>query len=107
MFRDEVVRIQEVPKRSDYNPATTVFLWTAEKKLLQQFVLRNLYVSILSARIRNLHLWESDKELIGNASRITPGAAEADKFNQILRSIDRLEISVHNLDGTLLLWSDA
>ena len=107
MFRDEVVRIQEVPKRSDYNPSTTIYLWTIEKVQLERFVRRTLLKCLMGARLRGQHLYERDRELISNAksNKIIPGAAEAEIYNNIVQSLSRLDHIVHHLDETLLLWT--
>ncbi len=104
MYRDHIVDLQEVPKRNDRNPATTLFLWAANELQLRRFILNQLYLSLYHMRLKRNSLKESKMTLIHQQHLLQEGP-EADDFFLLVRSLDRLDKRINQLDEHLLLFS--
>jgi len=52
LYKDKWIDYHDIPKRSDYNPASTLYFWSLDQARLKNAVLDHCYKSVLNLRIK-------------------------------------------------------
>ncbi|CAM9639940.1 unnamed protein product [Chrysoparadoxa australica] len=105
LYRDRFVSLQEVSKRGDHNPSTTIYLWSVKSDQVQRTLLDLLHKGILNVRMLRKVLKERESSTLDNKKRITSDE-EIKKYNKVLEKLDRLDLSQCKLDDSLMLFKD-
>ncbi|KAG7385584.1 DNA-directed RNA polymerase III subunit RPC3 [Phytophthora boehmeriae] len=105
LYGEKLVKMQEIPKRADHNPAFTFFCWSVDVPQMQTRIMERVQDSLCRLRRRRKFEAEENKELIARSEQLVEGN-DLDKFDKLSRSLDRLDRAVIHLDGMLMLYRD-
>ncbi|CAH0482254.1 unnamed protein product [Peronospora belbahrii] len=105
LYTDKLLKIQEIPKRADHNPAFTFFCWSVDVPQMQARIAEHVQDSLCRLRRRRKFEAEENKELIARSEQLVE-ANDLDKFDRLSRSLDRLDRGIIQLDGMLMLYRD-
>lgn len=104
MFAAGWVKMQEVPKRSDYNPQQTFFCWSVDLVQVYENVRNQLCHTLVRLRTRRSKEMEQGQDLIDRSDDLVE-KADITRFDELSRSLDRLDMSLLRLQEMLLLFS--
>ncbi|KAF1778475.1 RNA polymerase III subunit RPC82-related, helix-turn-helix [Phytophthora cactorum] len=90
LYTDKLLKMQEIPKRADHNPAFTFFCWSVDVPQMQTRVTERVQDSLCRLRRRRKFEAEENKELIARSEQLVE-ANDLDKFDKLSRSLDRLD----------------
>ena len=93
LYQNQWVDYMEVSKRGDFNPSNTYFFWTLSKDQLIENLLNAQYGTVFNLRSRYLKELSDGKSLLDFSHKITD-AEEAQKFDKLSESLDRLDNAV-------------
>ena len=93
LYRNHWVDYVEVSKRGDFNPSSTYFFWTLSVDKLIENLLNAQYGAVYNLRCRYLKEVADGKTLLDFSHKITD-AEEAQKFDKLSESLDRLDNAV-------------
>ncbi|KAL4109742.1 hypothetical protein PRIC1_001437 [Phytophthora ramorum] len=105
LYTDKLLKMQEIPKRADHNPAFTFFCWSVDVPQMQTRIAERVQDSLCRLRRRRKFEAEENKELIARSEQLVE-ANDLDKFDKLSRSLDRLDRAIIHLDGMLMLYRD-
>ncbi|KAK1934243.1 DNA-directed RNA polymerase III subunit RPC3 [Phytophthora citrophthora] len=105
LYTDKLLKMQEIPKRADHNPAFTFFCWSVDVPQMQARITERVQDSLCRLRRRRKFEAEENKELIARSEQLVE-ANDLDKFDKLSRSLDRLDRATIHLDGMLMLYRD-
>ncbi|KAF4317056.1 hypothetical protein BBO99_00004907 [Phytophthora kernoviae] len=105
LYGEKLVKMQEIPKRADHNPAFTFFCWSVDVPHMQTRITERVQDSLCRLRRRRKFEAEENKELIARSEQLVEGN-DLDKFDKLSRSLDRLDRAIIHLDGMLMLYRD-
>ncbi|TDH70811.1 hypothetical protein CCR75_001855 [Bremia lactucae] len=105
LYTDKLVKMQEIPKRADHNPAFTFFCWSVDIPQMHVRITERVQGSLCRLRRRRTFEAEENKELIARSEQLVE-AHDLDKFDKLSRSLDRLDRAIIQLDGMLMLFRD-
>ncbi|EGZ24677.1 hypothetical protein PHYSODRAFT_487168, partial [Phytophthora sojae] len=105
LYTDKLLKMQEIPKRADHNPAFTFFCWSVDVPQMQARITERVQDSLCRLRRRRKFEAEENKELIARSEQLVE-ANDLDKFDKLSRSLDRLDRAIIHLDGMLMLYRD-
>lgn len=105
LYTDKLLKMQEIPKRADHNPAFTFFCWSVDVPQMQARIAERIQDSLCRLRRRRKFEAEENKELIARSEQLVE-ANDLDKFDKLSRSLDRLDRATIHLDGMLMLYRD-
>ncbi|CAI5742697.1 unnamed protein product [Hyaloperonospora brassicae] len=105
MYTDKLLKLQEISKRADHNPAFTFFCWSVDVPKMQGRITDRVQDSLCRLRRRRKFEAEENKELIARSEQLVE-ANDLAKFDKLSRSLDRLDRAVIHLDGMLMLYRD-
>ncbi|GMF17053.1 unnamed protein product [Phytophthora fragariaefolia] len=105
LYTDKLLKMQEIPKRADHNPAFTFFCWSVDVPQMQARITERVQDSLCHLRRRRKFEAEENKELIARSEQLVE-ANDLDKFDKLSRSLDRLDRAIIHLDGMLMLYRD-
>ncbi|KAL3672393.1 hypothetical protein V7S43_003078 [Phytophthora oleae] len=105
LYTDKLLKMQEIPKRADHNPAFTFFCWSVDVPQMQVRIAERVQDSLCRLRRRRKSEAEENKELIARSEQLVE-ANDLDKFDKLSRSLDRLDRATIHLDGMLMLYRD-
>ncbi|KAG3183074.1 hypothetical protein PC128_g14364 [Phytophthora cactorum] len=105
LYTDKLLKMQEIPKRADHNPAFTFFCWSVDVPQMQTRVTERVQDSLCRLRRRRKFEAEENKELIARSEQLVE-ANDLDKFDKLSRSLDRLDRAIIHLDSMLMLYRD-
>lgn len=105
LYRDELVQMQEIPKRADHNPAFTLFCWSVNVPHLEKTLSERIQDSLCKLRRRRKFEAEENKDLIARSDQLVE-AHDLAKFDKLSRALDRLDRATVQLDSMLLLYRD-
>ncbi|RHZ00091.1 hypothetical protein DYB31_004162 [Aphanomyces astaci] len=103
MYRDKLLNLQEIPKRTDYNPQFTLYCWSVDDIRLTRRLVERAQDSIVKLRTRRKDEAESHKDLIARSDQLVE-QNDLDKFDRVSRSLDRLDRATLHLDRMLMLF---
>ncbi|RHY32062.1 hypothetical protein DYB32_002891 [Aphanomyces invadans] len=103
MYRDKLLNLQEIPKRTDYNPQFTLYCWSIDDARLTRRLLERAQSTIVKLRARRKGEAESHKDLIARSDQLVE-QNDLDKFDRVSRSLDRLDRATLHLDHMLMLF---
>ncbi|RLN98074.1 hypothetical protein BBJ28_00026567, partial [Nothophytophthora sp. Chile5] len=84
LFAEKLVKMQEVPKRADHNPALTFFCWSVDVPRMQARVAERIQDSVCRLRRRRKAEADENKELIARSELLVEGN-DLDKFDKLSR----------------------
>lgn len=93
LLKHNWVEYVELSKRGDYNPSSTFFFWSLNRKKMTSVLVDELYGAMLNLRIRRRLEYAMGKDLLDFSHNITD-PEEEEKFNKLSRSLARLDDSV-------------
>jgi DNA-directed RNA polymerase III subunit RPC3 len=105
LYTDKLLKVQEIPKRADHNPAFTFFCWSVDVPQMHTRLAERVQDSLCRLRRRRKFEAEENKELIARSEQLVE-ANDLDKFDKLSRSLDRLDRAIIHLDGMLMLYRD-
>lgn len=105
LYGEKLIKMQEIPKRSDHNPAFTIFCWSVDVQQMERTIVERIQDSICKMRHRRKHEAEENKELIARSDQLVEPNDLA-KFDKLSRSLDRLDRAIIQLDDMLMLYRD-
>ncbi|KAE9027938.1 hypothetical protein PR003_g2945 [Phytophthora rubi] len=105
LYTDKLLKMQEIPKRADHNPAFTFFCWSVDVPQMQTRITERVQDSLCRLRRRRKSEAEENKELIARSEQLVE-ANDLDKFDKLSRSLDRIDRAIIHLDGMLMLYRD-
>ncbi|CAI5745797.1 unnamed protein product [Peronospora destructor] len=105
LYTDKLLKMQEISKRADHNPAFTFFCWSVDVPQMQARITERIQDSLCRLRRRRKFEAEENKELIARSEQLVE-ANDLDKFDKLSRSLDRLDRGIIHLDGMLMLYRD-
>ncbi|CAI5705585.1 hypothetical protein KXD40_000856 [Peronospora effusa] len=105
LYTDKLLKMQEISKRADHNPAFTFFCWSVDVPQMQARITERVQDSLCRLRRRRKFEAEENKELIARSEQLVE-ANDLDKFDKLSRSLDRLDRGIIHLDGMLMLYRD-
>lgn len=105
LFAENLVKLQEVPKRADHNPAFTLYCWSVDVPRMEKSVRERIQASLCKLRARRKLEAEQNKELIARSDQLVE-ANDIAKFDKLSRALDRLDRAVVQLDAMLMLYRD-
>lgn len=105
LFKENLVKMQEIPKRADHNPAFTVFCWSVDVPRMEKRVAERIELSLCKLRARRKMEAEQNKELIARSDALVE-ANDLAKFDKLSRALDRLDRALIQLDAMLMLYRD-
>ncbi|GMF30795.1 unnamed protein product [Phytophthora lilii] len=105
LYTEKLLKMQEIPKRADHNPAFTFFCWSVDVPQMQARISERVQDSLCRLRRRRKFEAEENKELIARSEQLVE-ANDLDKFDKLSRSLDRLDRAIIHLDGMLMLYRD-
>lgn len=105
LYRDELVQLQEIPKRADHNPAFTLFCWSVNVPHMDKTLSERIQDSLCKLRRRRKFEAEENKDLIARSDQLVE-AHDLAKFDKLSRALDRLDRAIVQLDSMLLLYRD-
>lgn len=105
LFKENLVKMQEIPKRADHNPAFTVFCWSVDVSRMEKSVAERIELSLCKLRARRKMEAEQNKELIARSDALVE-ANDLAKFDKLSRALDRLDRALIQLDAMLMLYRD-
>lgn len=105
LFKENLVKMQEIPKRADHNPAFTVFCWSVDVPRMEKSVAERIELSLCKLRARRKMEAEQNKELIARSDALVE-ANDLAKFDKLSRALDRLDRALIQLDAMLMLYRD-
>ncbi|TYZ57631.1 hypothetical protein PybrP1_003383 [[Pythium] brassicae (nom. inval.)] len=105
LFAERLVKLQEVPKRADHNPAFTLYCWSVDVPRMERSVRERVEASLCKLRARRKLEAEQNKELIARSDQLVE-ANDVAKFDKLSRALDRLDRAVLQLDAMLMLYRD-
>ncbi|OWZ22748.1 polymerase (RNA) III (DNA directed) polypeptide C [Phytophthora megakarya] len=105
LYTDKLLKMQEISKRADHNPAFTFFCWSVDEPQMQVRITERVQDSLCHLRRRRKFEAEENKELIARSEQLVE-ANDLDKFDKLSRSLDRLDRAIIHLDGMLMLYRD-
>ncbi|KAG7377123.1 DNA-directed RNA polymerase III subunit RPC3 [Phytophthora pseudosyringae] len=102
LYTDKLLKMQEIPKRADHNPAFTFFSWSVDMPQMQTRITERVQDSLCRLRRRRKFEAEENKELIARSEQLVE-ANDLDKFDKLSRSLDRLDRAIIHLDVVAFL----
>lgn len=105
LFTENLVKMQEIPKRADHNPAFTIFCWSVDVPRMEKSVRERIEASLCKLRARRKLEAEQNKELIARSDQLVE-ANDIAKFDKLSRALDRLDRAIIQLDAMLMLYRD-
>ncbi|TMW63835.1 hypothetical protein Poli38472_002776 [Pythium oligandrum] len=105
LYRENLVKLQEIPKRADHNPAFTMYCWSVDVPGLELSIAERIQDSLSKLRRRRKDEAEQNKELIARSDQLVDENDLA-KFDKISRALDRLDRAIIHLDNMLMLYRD-
>jgi hypothetical protein len=93
LYQQQWVDYVEVSKRGDFNPSNTYFFWTLSTDKMVKNLLNAQYGTVYNLRCRYLKEVSDGKSLLDFSHKITD-AEEAQKFDKLSESLDRLDNAV-------------
>ena len=105
MYAEHLVKLQEIPKRADHNPAFTVFCWSVDVPKLERLVTERIQDSLGKLRRRRKHEAHENKDLIARSDQLVE-AHDLAKFDKLSRALDRLDRAILQLGEMLMLYRD-
>uniref|UniRef100_K3X6M8 DNA-directed RNA polymerase III subunit RPC3 n=1 Tax=Globisporangium ultimum (strain ATCC 200006 / CBS 805.95 / DAOM BR144) TaxID=431595 RepID=K3X6M8_GLOUD len=105
LFTENLVKMQEIPKRADHSPAFTVFCWSVDLPLMEKSVAERILTSLCKLRARRKMEAEQNKDLIARSDQLVE-ANDLAKFDKLSRALDRLDRAIIQLDAMLMLYRD-
>lgn len=104
MYAQRFVKLQEVPKKADYNPAFTIFCWSVDMDMVHVQIKKQILLSLCRLRLRRSFEMENGKGLIQRSESLTE-EAEIKQFDSLSRSLDRLDqVSLHLVEMLSLYY---
>ncbi|DAZ97942.1 TPA: hypothetical protein N0F65_006367 [Lagenidium giganteum] len=98
-----LVKMQEIPKRADHNPAFTIFCWSVDVPQLERAITERIQDSLGKLRRRRKFEAEENKDLIARSDQLVEPNDLA-KFDKLSRALDRLDRATIQLDEMLMLY---
>ncbi|KAF1332527.1 DNA-directed RNA polymerase iii subunit, partial [Globisporangium splendens] len=105
LFTENLVKMQEIPKRADHSPAFTVFCWSVDLPRMEKSVAERILTSLCKLRARRKMEAEQNKDLIARSDQLVE-ANDLAKFDKLSRALDRLDRAIIQLDAMLMLYRD-
>lgn len=105
LFTENLVKMQEIPKRADHSPAFTVFCWSVDVPRMEKSVAERIQTSLCKLRVRRKMEAEQNKDLIARSDQLVE-ANDLAKFDKLSRTLDRLDRAIIQLDSMLMLYRD-
>eukprot|EP01041_Mallomonas_annulata_P010948 gene10948-22864_t len=102
LYANKWVNYVEVSKRIDFQSNSTLFFWYIDLLKMNHNLLESMYKSLYNIRKRRKFEFEQGKELVEFANQIT-NVTEADRFDKLARSLDRLDRAVLKVDETIMM----
>lgn len=93
LYQNQWVDYVEISKRGDFNPSNTYFFWTLSTEKLIDNLLNAQYGTVYNLRCRYMKEIADGKSLLDFSHKITD-AEEAEKFDKLSESLDRLDNAV-------------
>ena len=110
MFRGGYLKMQEVPKKSDYNAQTTLYLWNVPIDDVVERHVQNLIFMMLNLRIKRTSVYETNWDLIDRFQREIVNKEEekaaTETYEVVQKHLTALLVQIHRLDDTLLCLGD-
>ncbi|KAF0686203.1 Aste57867_21989 [Aphanomyces stellatus] len=103
MYRDKLLNLQEIPKRTDYNPQFTLYCWSVDDTRLTRRLVERTMDTTVKLRARRKDQADSHKDLIARSDQLVE-QHDLDKFDRVSRSLDRLDRGILHLDRMLMLF---
>ncbi|GLE07254.1 hypothetical protein PINS_up017314 [Pythium insidiosum] len=105
LYREQLVQLQEIPKRADHSPAFTLYCWSVDVPRLERSVTQRVQDALTRLRRRRKLEADENKDLIARSDQLVE-ANDLAKFDKLSRSLDRLDRAVIQLDNMLMLYRD-
>lgn len=105
LYRDKLIHLQEIPKRSDHNPVHTMYTWSVNTFHIERVIRERVQDSICKLRSRRDFIAKENKELIARSSQLVE-ENDLEKFDKLSQGLDRLDRSILQLDENLMLYRD-
>jgi hypothetical protein len=109
LFRGGFLKMQEVPKKSDYNPQTTLYLWNVPIDQVVKTNRERTHEIILNLRITRALVYENNWDLIDRVQRNNLDDEEKrakEKYEKVKKKLTALLVAVQRLDNTLIALSN-
>ena len=110
MFRGGYLKMQEVPKKSDYNAQTTLYLWNVPIDDVVERHVQHLIFMMLNLRIKRTSVYETNWDLIDRFQREIVNKEEekaaTETYEVVQKHLTALLVQIHRLDDTLLCLGD-
>jgi DNA-directed RNA polymerase III subunit RPC3 len=100
-----LVKMQEIPKRSDHNPAFTLYCWSVNAEGIEKMITERIFHSLCKLRRRRKFEADENKELIARSDQLVE-SNDLGKFEKLSRALDRLDRAMIQLDDMLMLFCD-
>jgi DNA-directed RNA polymerase III subunit RPC3 len=103
LYRERWIDYLEISKRNDFNPASTYYFWTLDKKRIIDNILNTNYKAMVNLRLRKSH------EMVLSASQgfdINNDIMTNDDKDKYETEIERLKIVYARLDEGVFLLDD-
>jgi hypothetical protein len=98
--RDRWVNYVELSKRGDFNPSSNYYFWYLDLPRLKAALLQHLYQTIYNLRIRKEAEIVRNKEILEFA---IVSEKDLKRYNDLMKKINLLEISILRIDKMILL----
>ena len=101
--------MQEAPKKSDYNPQTTLYLWNVPIDQVVKTNRERTHEIILNLRITRALVYENNWDLIDRVQRNNLDDEEKrakEKYEKVKKKLTALLVAVQRLDNTLIALSN-
>lgn len=105
LLRERIVRVQEVPKRADHNPAFTFYCWSVDAQEMLKGIAARTEAALCKLRRRRRAEADDSKDLIARADQLVE-RHDLERFDRLSRALDRLDRASIHLDGMLMLLRD-
>lgn len=105
LLREGLVKVQEVPKRADHNPAFTFYCWSVDAPEMLNSIAARTEGTLSKLRRRRRVEADDNKDLIARADQLVE-RHDLERFDRLSRALDRLDRAVIHLDGMLMLLRD-
>ncbi|KAJ0396857.1 hypothetical protein ATCC90586_008220 [Pythium insidiosum] len=103
LLREQLVQLQEIPKRADHSPAFTLYCWSVDVPRLERSVTQRVQDALTRLRRRRKLEADENKDLIARSDQLVE-ANDLAKFDKLSRSLDRLDRAIIQLDNMLMLY---
>eukprot|EP00941_MAST-03F_sp_MAST-3F-sp1_P005918 g5918.t1 len=106
LFKAGFLKLQEVPKRSDHNPQTTIYVWTVRNNTCCFQLHSDINKMILNLRLKQEKEMQTHSALIEKKTREIATKRELQKFKRFWESHRELTYHIHELEDMCWLLAD-